>query len=174
VSESSGCLDLSAETRKYSLSRAHFDMNKFGKHTEEDFQIVKEAIEMMINTSMPRSCIQQSTLGTKRHFPESFQIRDNKRARLGHQSNGFPGVCYGCHEIGHRRRYCPDRSEDTCYTCGKKGHWSEDCPETLYAYEGRDEEPEGSEIDDDEDVDSDSESEDDEDVDSESESGDEV
>ncbi|KAG2413353.1 hypothetical protein HFD88_002542 [Aspergillus terreus] len=41
VSESSGCLDLSDATAKYSLSRAHFEMNKFGKPSEEDFQTVR-------------------------------------------------------------------------------------------------------------------------------------
>ncbi|KAF1952142.1 hypothetical protein CC80DRAFT_495479, partial [Byssothecium circinans] len=51
VSESSGCLDLSAETSKYSLSRTHFNMNKFGKVTEEDFETVAEVIEAMVNES---------------------------------------------------------------------------------------------------------------------------
>ena len=51
VSESSGCLDLSDSTKKYSLSRTHFDMNKFGKPTEEDFQTVSEVIKKMANIS---------------------------------------------------------------------------------------------------------------------------
>ncbi|KAF2198440.1 hypothetical protein GQ43DRAFT_157174 [Delitschia confertaspora ATCC 74209] len=37
ASESSGCLDWSDATSKFSLSRTHFAMNKFGKPTEEDF-----------------------------------------------------------------------------------------------------------------------------------------
>jgi hypothetical protein len=47
VSESSGCLDLSDSTEKYSLSRTHFNMNKFGKASEEDFQTVCEVVEKM-------------------------------------------------------------------------------------------------------------------------------
>jgi hypothetical protein len=48
VSESSGCLDLSDSTKKYSLSRTHFNMNKFGKPSEEDFQTVCEVLERMV------------------------------------------------------------------------------------------------------------------------------
>lgn len=51
VSESSGCLDLSDATRKFSLSRTHFDMNKFGKPTEEDFETVRDEIEGMVQMS---------------------------------------------------------------------------------------------------------------------------
>ena len=51
VSESSGCLDLSDARSKYSLSRTHFNMNKFGKATEEDFETVAEVVEGMVNIS---------------------------------------------------------------------------------------------------------------------------
>ena len=51
VSESSGCLDLSDSTSKFSLFRTHFDMNKFGKATEEDFETVGEIIKKMIGGS---------------------------------------------------------------------------------------------------------------------------
>ncbi len=51
VSESSGCLDLSDATNKFSLSRTHFDMNKFGKPTEEDFETVSEVVKGMIKAS---------------------------------------------------------------------------------------------------------------------------
>ena len=51
VSESSGCLDLSDATSKYSLSRTHFDMNKFGKPTEEDFETVSDVAKKMIKAS---------------------------------------------------------------------------------------------------------------------------
>jgi hypothetical protein len=47
VNESSGCLDISDSTEKYSLSRTHFNMNKFGRPSEEDFQTVCEVIEKM-------------------------------------------------------------------------------------------------------------------------------
>jgi len=50
VSESSGCLDLSDSTSKFSLSRTHFDMNKFGKPTEEDFETVRDVTKEMIVT----------------------------------------------------------------------------------------------------------------------------
>ena len=53
VSESSGCLDLSHGTSKFPLSRTHFDMNKFGKPTEEDFEIVCEEIKGMIGALRP-------------------------------------------------------------------------------------------------------------------------
>jgi hypothetical protein len=136
-------------------------MNKFSRPTEEDFETLCDVVKMMIDTSMPRSFIQQSTLGTKRNFPQSIQIRDNKRARLGDRSNGYRNVCYGCHEIGHWRRFCPARSKDTCFTCREKGHWSEDCrPETDRDEELDDSEVDDSEVDDDEDADDDSESED--------------
>jgi hypothetical protein len=51
VSESSGCLDLSDATNKFSLSRSHFDMNKFGKPTEEDFETVGDVLRDMIQAS---------------------------------------------------------------------------------------------------------------------------
>ncbi|OCK72845.1 hypothetical protein K432DRAFT_42667 [Lepidopterella palustris CBS 459.81] len=51
VSESSGCLDLSDSTSKFSLSRTHFDMNKFGKPTEEDFEIVGDVIKKMVEAA---------------------------------------------------------------------------------------------------------------------------
>lgn len=67
VSESSGCLDLSDSTNKFSLSRSHFDMNKFGKPTEEDFQTVKEVVEEMIKGS-PRLVAARC----KRNYPSSW------------------------------------------------------------------------------------------------------
>ena len=48
VNERSGCLDLSESTEKYSLSCTYFNMNKFGKATEEDFQTVCEVVESMV------------------------------------------------------------------------------------------------------------------------------
>lgn len=51
VSESSGCLDLSEATSKFSLSRTHFDMNKFGRPTEEDFETVADVVTAMIKAS---------------------------------------------------------------------------------------------------------------------------
>lgn len=51
VSESSGCLDLSDATIKHSLSRTHFDMNKFGRPTEEDFETVSDVVKDMIKAS---------------------------------------------------------------------------------------------------------------------------
>jgi hypothetical protein len=51
VSKSSGCLDLSDATSKFSLSRSHFDMNKFGKPTEEDFETVGDVLGEMIRAS---------------------------------------------------------------------------------------------------------------------------
>ena len=51
VNESSGCLDLSDSTEKYSLSRTHFNMNKFGKPTEEDFQTVSSVIQKMVKAA---------------------------------------------------------------------------------------------------------------------------
>ena len=48
VDESSGCLDQSESTEKYSLSRDHFGMNKLGRLEEGDFQTVCEEIEKMM------------------------------------------------------------------------------------------------------------------------------
>lgn len=169
VSESSGCLDLSGATRKYSLSRTHFDMKKFAKATEEDFETVADVVKEMIDIAMRISFARQSTLNTKRRFSPSLQAGDNKRARphicydckgFGHQSKYCPEVCYGCRKLGHWRLDCPDRAVDKCYTCKEIGHWSEDCSSARYAYGNRDEQSEDSEIDDEDDVDDGSESED--------------
>ena len=51
IDESSGYLDQSESTKKYSLSRDHFNMNKFGKSEEEDFQIICEVIEKIVKES---------------------------------------------------------------------------------------------------------------------------
>jgi alanyl-tRNA synthetase len=51
VSESSGCLDLSDSTSKFSVSRTHFDINKFGKPTEEDFETVRDVVKKMIGSA---------------------------------------------------------------------------------------------------------------------------
>ncbi|RDW60746.1 hypothetical protein BP6252_12129 [Coleophoma cylindrospora] len=51
VNESSGCLDLSDLTEKYSLSRTHFNMNKFGSPDEEDFLTVRDVIEKIVEMS---------------------------------------------------------------------------------------------------------------------------
>ncbi|KAF2684709.1 hypothetical protein K458DRAFT_417577 [Lentithecium fluviatile CBS 122367] len=59
VSESSGCLNLSDRTSKFSLSRTHFDMNKFRKPTEEDFETVRDVVEKMIGVS-PRLVLARS------------------------------------------------------------------------------------------------------------------
>lgn len=48
VNETSECLDQSESTEKYSLSRDHFNMNKFKKREEEDFETVCEVIEKII------------------------------------------------------------------------------------------------------------------------------
>ena len=48
VHETSGCLDQSELTEKYCLSQDHFDMNKFGKSEEEDFQTVCKMVEVMV------------------------------------------------------------------------------------------------------------------------------
>ncbi|PVH92712.1 hypothetical protein DM02DRAFT_635132 [Periconia macrospinosa] len=133
VSASSGCLDISDSTSKYPLSRTHFNMNKFAKATEEDFELVADVIKGMINTAMLGSFGRQST---KRCFPSSTQARDR-----------------------HRRRNCPKRAKDECYGCGEIGHWLEDCHSARYAYGDRNEQSEDSETND-EDVDDDSESED--------------
>ena len=51
VDESSGCLDQGESTEKYSLSRDHFSMNKFGKPEEEDFITVCEVIKKIVEQS---------------------------------------------------------------------------------------------------------------------------
>ena len=48
VDETSGCLDQSESAEKFSLSRDHFGMNKFGRLEEGDFQTVCEVIEKMM------------------------------------------------------------------------------------------------------------------------------
>jgi len=51
VDEISGCLDQSDSTLKYSLSRDHFGMNKFGSPDEEDFLTISEVIIEMVEES---------------------------------------------------------------------------------------------------------------------------
>ena len=51
VDETSGCLDQNESTEKYSLSRDHFSMNKFGRPEEEDFQTVCEVVGKMVEQS---------------------------------------------------------------------------------------------------------------------------
>ncbi|KAG9201349.1 hypothetical protein G6514_005721 [Epicoccum nigrum] len=51
VSREEGCLDLTESTDKRSLSRTHFDMNKFGDAGEEDFETVAEVMQSMVKAS---------------------------------------------------------------------------------------------------------------------------
>ena len=51
VSQHAGCLDLSESTDKRSLSRTHFDMNKFEDAEEEDFETVSDVVKDMIKAS---------------------------------------------------------------------------------------------------------------------------
>ncbi|KAG9858490.1 hypothetical protein KCU98_g434, partial [Aureobasidium melanogenum] len=51
VSESSSCLDGGTNTDKFSLSRNHFDMNKFNDPLEEDFETVCEVLEKMVEAA---------------------------------------------------------------------------------------------------------------------------
>lgn len=51
VDDSSGCLDQNDSTKKYSLSRDHFNINKFGRPEEEDVETVCEVIEKMVAES---------------------------------------------------------------------------------------------------------------------------
>ena len=51
MDESSGCLDQTESMKKYSLSRDHFSMNKFGRPEEEDFQTVRDVIVEMVELS---------------------------------------------------------------------------------------------------------------------------
>lgn len=48
MSKSFGCLNLSDAASKVSLSRTHFDTNKFRKAIEEDFETVSDVIKGMI------------------------------------------------------------------------------------------------------------------------------
>jgi hypothetical protein len=51
VSESSGCLDLSDSTKKHSVARTHFNMNKFGRPNEEDFLTVCDVIKRIVKAT---------------------------------------------------------------------------------------------------------------------------
>jgi hypothetical protein len=48
VSESSSYLDLLDAISKFSLLRTHFDMNKFGRLIEEDFETVGDVVKDII------------------------------------------------------------------------------------------------------------------------------
>ncbi|KAJ9641089.1 hypothetical protein H2199_005757 [Coniosporium tulheliwenetii] len=56
VSESSGCLDAA---QKVGLQRTHFDMNKFGMPSEEEYQTVRDVIEEMVEAA-PRLLLARS------------------------------------------------------------------------------------------------------------------
>lgn len=72
VHESSACSDQSESTEKYPLSRDHFNMNKSGKPTEEDFQTRREAIQTLVEqtTALLPACDQSnlSKCGEARHL----------------------------------------------------------------------------------------------------------
>jgi hypothetical protein len=48
VSESSGCLDAA---QRIALQRTHFDMNKFGKPMDEEYQTVCDVIVEMVEAT---------------------------------------------------------------------------------------------------------------------------
>ena len=48
VSESSGCLDTA---EKIGLQRTHFDINKFGKPTDEEYQTVCDSVIEMVEAA---------------------------------------------------------------------------------------------------------------------------
>ncbi|KAH0329153.1 hypothetical protein KCU71_g792, partial [Aureobasidium melanogenum] len=77
VSESSGCLDVSEATEKYSLERSHFNMNKFGKPTEEDFMTVSEVVQRMAKAApgllLARSSFLMHVIPRSRQAPYLFQ-----------------------------------------------------------------------------------------------------
>ncbi|KAK4985799.1 hypothetical protein LTR50_005705 [Elasticomyces elasticus] len=72
VSESSGCLDLSDSTEKYSLERTHFNMNKFGKVTEIDYQTVCDVVERMVKMA-PNLLVARSRYQGKHSVPFSLK-----------------------------------------------------------------------------------------------------
>ena len=51
ISESFGCLYLSDATSKFSLSRTHFEMNKFGRPMEKDFKTVQDVVKGIFQAS---------------------------------------------------------------------------------------------------------------------------
>jgi hypothetical protein len=51
VSESSSYLDLSNATSKYSLSRTHFNINKFSSPIEEDFETMRDVVRDIVQAS---------------------------------------------------------------------------------------------------------------------------
>ncbi|KAF2176599.1 hypothetical protein K469DRAFT_678515 [Zopfia rhizophila CBS 207.26] len=127
VSETSGCLDLSDSTAKFSLSRTHFNMNKFGKTTEEDFQTVRDILRRMTVKArelvVARSQSKRNTFG-----PE--------RDRLDKEVSGYRA--YGSDECGVAERICTAEREwmklignrkrrYRCLNCGSGEHWEYEC-----------------------------------------------
>jgi hypothetical protein len=51
VSKSLGCLNLSGSTEQYLLPRNHFNINKFGRPDEEDYQILCEVVAKMVENA---------------------------------------------------------------------------------------------------------------------------
>lgn len=57
VDQSSGCLDVSESTKKQSIARNHFGMNKFRNETEEDFLNLCEVICDMERKAITRGFV---------------------------------------------------------------------------------------------------------------------
>ncbi|MCJ1424696.1 hypothetical protein MMC29_002584, partial [Sticta canariensis] len=70
--QSSGCLDPNESTGKYSLSRDHFNMNKFGKPTEEDFETVRHVLKTMVEQAP--ALIEVRNQGNSAADSEQFRV----------------------------------------------------------------------------------------------------
>ena len=65
----------------------------------------------------------------------SERPNDNANFEIEKKGVGLEGKeCFGCHQIGHQIRECPNRS---CYKCGKLGHLSYNCPLNLNTSKAR-------------------------------------
>jgi hypothetical protein len=78
VSESSGSLDTA---QKIGLQRTHFDMNKFGKPTEDEYMAVRDVIEEMVQAAIQPSPLEK-TDGSRLYAMTS----DNNHAPIMNQA----------------------------------------------------------------------------------------
>ncbi|OAG35258.1 hypothetical protein AYO21_10529 [Fonsecaea monophora] len=112
VNERSGCLDVSDRVSKHPLARTHFNMNKFGRATEEDYLLVAEVIEQMAKDAQQQLSV------------PSMQVAPASRRRV----NYFRGRQKQLERI---QEYFTDDAADECRPTYAEMFWINASSETM-------------------------------------------